>query len=69
MIERALAADGDVALFAHGHLLRIFGARWIEQPAAFGGRLGLSTAALSVLGFERVSVGSGRDGFGFAKAV
>ena len=53
VIERALAADGDVALFAHGHLLRILGARWIEQPAAFGGRLGLSTAALSVLGFER----------------
>jgi broad specificity phosphatase PhoE len=53
VIERALAADGDTALFAHGHLLRIFGARWIEQPASFGGRLGLSTAALCVLGFER----------------
>lgn len=53
VIERALAADGDVALFAHGHLLRILGARWIEQPAATGGRLALSTATLCILGFER----------------
>jgi broad specificity phosphatase PhoE len=53
VIQRALTADGDVALFAHGHLLRIFGARWIEQPASLGGRLGLNTAALSILGFER----------------
>ena len=53
VIERALAADGDVALFAHGHLLRILGARWIGLPAEAGGRLALSTAALCTLGFER----------------
>ena len=32
VIARALAADGDVALFAHGHILRVLGARWIELP-------------------------------------
>jgi probable phosphoglycerate mutase len=53
VIERALAADGDVALFAHGHLLRILGARWIGLPAAYGGSLLLSTGSLCELGFER----------------
>jgi probable phosphoglycerate mutase len=53
VIERALAAGGDVALFAHGHVLRVIGARWIEQPPALGGRLALGTGALCRLGFER----------------
>jgi broad specificity phosphatase PhoE len=53
VIERALAADGDVALFAHGHLLRILGARWIGLPAVYGGHLLLSTGSLCKLGFER----------------
>jgi broad specificity phosphatase PhoE len=53
VIERALAAGGDVALFAHGHLLRVLAARWIGLPAAYGGHLALSTGSLSELGFER----------------
>ena len=53
VIERALGADGDVALFAHGHLLRILAARWIGLPAAYGGNLMLSTGSLCELGFER----------------
>jgi broad specificity phosphatase PhoE len=55
VIERALAAlpDGDVAMFAHGHLLRTLGARWIGLGAECGGLLGLDTAALCELGFER----------------
>jgi broad specificity phosphatase PhoE len=53
VIERALAVDGDVALFAHGHILRVLGARWIEAPAAYGGRLALSTGAICRLDFER----------------
>jgi probable phosphoglycerate mutase len=52
VIERALAADGDVALFAHGHILRVIGARWLDLPAQRGGSLALSTASLSELGFE-----------------
>jgi probable phosphoglycerate mutase len=53
VLARALAADGDVALFAHGHILRIIGARWIGLPPAGGARLTLSTAAVCELGFER----------------
>jgi broad specificity phosphatase PhoE len=53
IIEEILAASGDVAVFAHGHVLRALSARWLQEPVAFGGRLYLATGALSVLGFER----------------
>jgi broad specificity phosphatase PhoE len=53
VIERALAAGGDVALFAHGHLLRVLGARWIEQPARLGANLALDTGAICRLAWER----------------
>jgi broad specificity phosphatase PhoE len=53
VIARALEHDGDVAMFAHGHVLRVLGARWLELPAAFGGHFGLGTAAVCELGYER----------------
>jgi len=53
VIERALAADGDVCLVAHGHILRVVGARWLELPPSAAGRLALGTAAVCDLGFER----------------
>ncbi len=53
VIERALAADGDVAIFAHGHILRVLGARWIGLPPEGGANLLLGTAAVCELGFER----------------
>jgi probable phosphoglycerate mutase len=53
VIGEALHADGDVALVAHGHVLRALAARWVEEPASFGGRLRLDTGTISVLGFER----------------
>ena len=46
-------ADGDVALFAHGHILRVVAARWIGLGPEAGALLALDTATLSVLGFER----------------
>jgi broad specificity phosphatase PhoE len=46
-------ADGDVALFAHGHILRIFSACWIGLPPVTGQLLALDTATISVLGYER----------------
>ena len=53
VIARALEAPGDVALFAHGHVLRVLAARWIELPPGEGARLALSTGSLSLLGHER----------------
>jgi broad specificity phosphatase PhoE len=47
-----LLDDGDVALVAHGHALRVLGARWIGLPPSGGGLLRLDTATLSRLGFE-----------------
>ncbi len=53
VVETVRAAGGDVALFAHGHLLRVIGARWIGLPPDHGRYLALSTASISVLGWER----------------
>jgi probable phosphoglycerate mutase len=49
---RTLLDGGDVALIAHGHALRVAGARWIGLPPSGGGLLKLDTATLSTLGFE-----------------
>lgn len=45
--------SGDALVFAHGHLLRVFAARWIELEPASGGRFELATATLSIVGWER----------------
>ncbi len=53
VIESVGGAGGDVALFAHGHVLRVLAARWIGLPPDHGRLLALSTASVSVLGWER----------------
>ena len=53
VIERIRAIDGDVLVFAHGHLLRVLAARWLDLPASAGGGLMLGTATLSVVGWDR----------------
>jgi broad specificity phosphatase PhoE len=53
LIERATAVEGDVALFGHGHMLRILGARWLGLEPEGGRLLALSTGSVSVLGYER----------------
>lgn len=42
--------SGDVALFAHGHVLRILAATWLEQPPTLGAQLDLGPASISILG-------------------
>jgi probable phosphoglycerate mutase len=53
VIAEARAAAGDVALFAHAHVLRILAACWLGLPPSGGRLFVLSTAAISTLGHER----------------
>ena len=53
VIARAAAAPGDVALFAHAHILRILAACWVGLPPIHGRHLTLATASISLLGYER----------------
>ena len=53
VIEEAVAARGDVLLFAHGHVLRVLAARWCGLAPRDGRLLALGTASLGVLGHER----------------
>ena len=49
LIGRVRAGGGPVALFGHGHLFRVFAARWIGLTASHGSRFLLDTATLSIL--------------------
>ena len=53
VIDRVRSVNGDVALFAHGHVLRVTAARWLGQPPEAGRWYMLSPTTLSVLGWER----------------
>lgn len=53
ILAEARRADGDVALFSHGHFLRVAAARWIGLPPEAGRSFALDTATISVLGHER----------------
>ena len=53
VIARARATSGDVAMFAHGHVLRALVARWIGLPASAGQHFLLDTGTLCVLSYYR----------------
>jgi broad specificity phosphatase PhoE len=53
VIERVRGADGDAVAFAHGHILRVLTARWLQMEPAAGARFVLRPGAICVLGYER----------------
>jgi broad specificity phosphatase PhoE len=56
VIERCLPVlerGDDVALFGHGHMSRVIGARWLGLDARDGRLFLLAAGSISVLGWER----------------
>jgi probable phosphoglycerate mutase len=52
ILARVRAATGDSLLFAHGHLLRVLTARWLDLPAAAGQLFLCDPASLGTLAHE-----------------
>jgi broad specificity phosphatase PhoE len=53
VIAKVRAVDGDVALFSHGHFLRMFVARWLGLPPAAGSHFILDPATVSTMTYYR----------------
>jgi len=53
VLERFASVAGSGLVFAHGHVLRVFTARWLEMEVAAGARFKLEAGSLGVLGHER----------------
>jgi broad specificity phosphatase PhoE len=53
VLAKVMDVEGDVAIFGHGHALRILAARWLDLEPAAGALFELSTATISRLGWER----------------
>ena len=53
VVNRTRTIDGNVAVFAHGHLLRVLAARWLGLPSGAGQHFLLNTGTVSVLGYYR----------------
>ncbi|MEU4109852.1 MULTISPECIES: histidine phosphatase family protein [unclassified Streptomyces] len=51
VVRWARSAERDVLIFAHGHILRSIGARWLGLPLDFAARLRLNPTSLSTLGW------------------
>ncbi len=55
VVARVRKVSGDVAIFAHGHFLRILAARWCGLPPLAAEHLAFSAGAVSTVGWDRGS--------------
>jgi probable phosphoglycerate mutase len=53
VIAKVRSVQGHVALFAHGHIFRVFAARWLGFPTGAGCHFLLDTATLNILSYYR----------------
>lgn len=53
VIAKVRAVEGNVALFAHGHVFRVLAARWLGLPASAGQHFLLDTATMTILSYYR----------------
>ncbi|MCE9532444.1 MAG: histidine phosphatase family protein [Planctomycetes bacterium] len=52
LLKRIAKMEGNVLLFAHGHVLRVLAARFLGFDLSLGQSLYLGTASVSILGYE-----------------
>jgi len=55
LIAQLRALQGNIAVFSHGHFGRVLAARWIGLPVRHAQHFLLSTASVSILGYEHNS--------------
>jgi len=53
VLAKVREVEGNVALFAHGHIFRVFAARWLGLPAGAGSHFLLDTATLNIMSYYR----------------
>ena len=53
ILDELRPLDGDALLFAHGHVLRVLTARWLELDPDAGRLFALDAGTISALGYER----------------
>lgn len=52
VVAKVRSIEGNVAIFSHGHFLRVLVCRWLDLSAEQGSRFLLGTSTLSILGYE-----------------
>jgi probable phosphoglycerate mutase len=56
VVGRLRQLDGNIAIYSHGHFLRVLVARWLLFPPVEGRRFLLGPGTISILGYEHHSL-------------